>query len=261
MQYREISPSERLSSVVVSFWEFAVPLGFPSPIVHEIMPDGCVSLFYIRNLARRIHIVGLSGLYLEAVTKPIGAGDTIWGMRISPAVLSAVIAADGRRLFNTSYFGPDACPHLLGGLAEQLTVAGTLEEAAEILEKRVLLLIGEGFAPDRQIADAVRTIEERRGEVRVDELAAMQGLSTRQFQRRFQASSGLTPKQYIRTRRMRAAAVDLVENRGRDWAGLAADLGFADQSHLAHEFNALTSRSPNSFAKKMYNIYHGKLVR
>ena len=99
------------------------------------------------------------------------------------------------------------------------------------------------------------------GEIRIDQLSASLGLSTRQFQRRFKASSGLSPKQFLRTRRIRATAVDLVENRDQNWAARAAELGFADQAHLTHEFVSLTNRSPSSFAETLRDISHGDLIK
>ncbi|HRH42035.1 MAG TPA: helix-turn-helix domain-containing protein, partial [Pyrinomonadaceae bacterium] len=86
-------------------------------------------------------------------------------------------------------------------------------------------------------------------------------LSTRQLERRFKASSGLSPKQFARTRRIRATAVDLVENNKQNWANRAAEIGFADQAHLTREFVSVTKRSPNSFAEKVKQIKHGNLVK
>ncbi|MCL8026288.1 helix-turn-helix domain-containing protein [Nocardioides sp. BSK12Z-3] len=36
-----------------------------------------------------------------------------------------------------------------------------------------------------------------------------------------------------------------------DWAGLAADRGFADQSHLVREFTGLTGRSPAAYMRDL----------
>jgi AraC-like DNA-binding protein len=51
-----------------------------------------------------------------------------------------------------------------------------------------------------------------------------------------------------------------VENENLNWATRAAEMGFTDQSHLTHEFVAVTGRSPNSFAEKVKQIEHGNLV-
>jgi AraC-like DNA-binding protein len=46
-----------------------------------------------------------------------------------------------------------------------------------------------------------------------------------------------------------------------NWASRAAEMGFADQAHLTHEFSMLTGRSPNSFAEKVKRIEHGELIK
>lgn len=258
MHYREIEPPEELQQITLSFWEFFVPEHTASPIYHEIFSDGCVSVFYVRNVRREVHTIGLSGLYLETVNKPLSAGDTIWGMRISPAALSAVLGTDPQAMLGTSVFGSDSNPKLLAGLERELADAVRLEDAVAIFGSRLRDM--PAHAVDAKVAEAVRIIDETRGETRVDRLAEQLNLSTRQFQRRFKSSAGLTPKQYIRVRRIRAAAVDLVKETAQNWAERAANLGFSDQSHMTHEFVSLTNRSPNSFAKNVGRIRHGNLV-
>lgn len=104
-------------------------------------------------------------------------------------------------------------------------------------------------------------IEETNGEIKISALAEKLNLSPRQLERRFKKSSGLPPKQFARTRRIRAAAIDLVENKKINWANRAAEMGFADQAHLTHEFVSVTKRSPNSFAEKVKEIEHGNLIK
>ena len=216
MFYREVVPAADLALTVMSFWEFVVLAASSEPIEHEIFPDGCVSVFYLRNLNRHRHYVGLSGLQLETVTKVVSGGDIIWGMRLSPAACSAILDSDPAKV--RSYGGADAdlFPHLTHGLSEKLAAATSFDDAILIFEDRVREVIANRGTCDSEIAKVVRLIEESRGEIRVDEIARSISLSTRQFQRRFKAISGLSPKQYIRARRIRAAAVDLVESRGQN---------------------------------------------
>src|SRR5262249_27733744 len=103
-------------------------------------------------------------------------------------------------------------------------------------------------------------IEASQGEAKMAEDAAGVGLSTRQLQRSFRKETGLTPKRFSRSRRIRAAAVNLVERADLNWAGRAAEIGFTDHAHLNHEFVSLTARSPNSLAERVAKIEHGDLV-
>ena len=75
MFYREAAPSEDLEPYILSFWELAVPSDSRDQPAYEIFPDGCSSLFYIRNSDRGVSLVGISGLMLETITRPVFAGD------------------------------------------------------------------------------------------------------------------------------------------------------------------------------------------
>jgi transcriptional regulator GlxA family with amidase domain len=170
-------------------------------------------------------------------------------LRSNPAIFLT------RRLCEAKEF-----PHLTENLPEKLDRCQDFVEAISVYEKRLKEL---NFAPedfDEKIAEAIAIIEENKGEIKIAELAEAVNLSARQFERRFKNSSGLTPKQYARARRLRATAVSLVENENLNWANRAAEMGFADQSHLTHEFVSVTGRSPNSFAEKVKQIEHGNLV-
>ena len=261
MSYREMAPSEDVSHLVFSFWEFTTASEDFGSIEHEIFPDGCVSLVYHRNEKFNLRRIFFNGLNLESITAPVFPGDIYWGMRISPAACARVLqttAADFRaiRMAEAEKF-----PHLTGGLLEKLNTCENFDEAVAVLEGHLAELgFGQNFY-DEKIAQALKIIEETSGEIKIAELAAQVNLSPRQLERRFKKSSGLSPKQFARTRRIRAAAVDLVENSRLNWANRAAEMGFADQSHLTHEFVSVTRRSPNSFAEKVSQIKHGNLVK
>lgn len=261
MFYREANPSSDLSHVVLSFWEFAVPVDVVSPYAHEIFPDGCASLFYYRNLGRGLHVVGVSGLHLEAMTRPVSGGDTFWGMRIAPAACRGVLRVDPATLIQDRVFGETEFPHIIAGLADRLAAAANFEAAIPIFEDMMRSVAATPLDHDPKIEMAVNFIKHANGEIRIDELARRLKLSTRQLQRRFKACTGLSPKQFARIRRIRATAVVLVEDDHVSWAARAADMGFADQSHMTHEFKSVTKRSPNSFAEKVGQIEHGDLVK
>lgn len=260
--YREIAPTAGLEPYILSFWEFAVADHLSGPVDYEIFPDGCSSLFYFRNTERGISVIGISGLQLETIKRPVFGGDRFWGMRLSPAACCAILRFDPSELLRTSVpKTADEVPHLADGLIEDLTSASEFEDFVGIVQNRIGELIAAGCSSDDVIANAVKLMAGSPGEIRVDQLAETLGLSTRQFQRRFKASSGLSPKQFLRTVRMRATAVGLVENRDQDWASRAAELGFSDQAHLTHEFVSITNRSPKSFAEKLRDVAHGELIK
>jgi AraC-like DNA-binding protein len=260
--YRELAAPEELSHLVLSFWEFTARSETAEPIMHEIFPDGCISLTYRRNRKFGINGFGTNFLNTRSIAHPVFDGDIFWGARLSPAACARVLGTDPGKW---KVYQWDGRTPMFGIFDDKLLSAiascANFEEGAAIYAARFAGLGISREDLDQKVLEAVARIEESRGEIRIAALADELGLSTRQFERRFKNSAGLTPKQYVRARRFRAAAAALVEDETVKWADRAAEMGFADQAHLAHEFSDLTGRSPVSFARKVKKIDHGPLVK
>lgn len=259
--YQEITPSKEVSHLVLSFWEFKTANENFGTIRHEIFPDGCISLFYHRNENFNLRQIAFSGLNLETIVAPVFPSDIFWGMRISPAACENVLGENPANFKSIRMTEAERFPHLTKGLLEKLNDCKNFDEAVSVYENRLKELNFDSKYYDEKVAQAIEIIEETSGEIKISELAEQLNLSTRQLERRFKKSSGLPPKQFARTRRIRAAAIDLVENKKVNWANRAAEMGFADQAHLTHEFVSVTKRSPNSFAEKVKEIEHGNLIK
>lgn len=261
MFYREIPASPEVSHLVLSFWEFLAQGENHEPIVHEVFPDGCISLFYYGNENADVNLLFANNLSLETVRTKVFANDVYWGMRFSPAACAKILRINPSEIQSQPLIESKNFLHITHGLLEKLIHCRNFEEAIKIYEAQINSLQITRAETDEKIAEAVKIIEENLGEMRVSDIAEAVHLSTRQLQRRFKKSAGLSPKQYARARRIRATAISLVEKSEMNWASRAAEMGFADQAHLTHEFSMLTGRSPNSFAEKVKRIEHGELIK
>jgi len=96
--------------------------------------------------------------------------------------------------------------------------------------------------------DLVERIRADRTVRRVADLARAEGLSVRALQRLFAAYVGVSPKWAILRYRLHEAMEVAGTRRDLDWAGLAADLGYADQAHLARDFTATVGLPPAAYA-------------
>ncbi len=185
------------------------------------------------------------------------SGECVFLLRPAAAILRTDASSlCGRRLIPAGEF-----PHLTSETTELLERAENFGDAIALFEQGLERSGVSNADADPVAVAALSFIEDRAAEFKIRDVAAHAGVGIRQFERRFKAASGLTPKQYTRIRRLRATAVFLVEQTGATWADRAAEMGFTDQAHLTHEFTSLTKRSPNSFAKKVKSIEHGHLVK
>lgn len=261
MFYREIAPPPHLNQFILSYWEFLGPSLPESVEMHEIFPDGCVSLFHYTNSNTGVARLGVTPLQIETSVRAVAAGDRYWGMRISPAACCAVLGVDPVVMRVDRYFAADEFPVLTQGISEAFGNVSSLEDAIPIFESRMDLIAGSGLKPDREVAHTVNLIIARSGDVRIEDLARSVGLGARQLQRRFKAASGLTMKRFARIRRIREAAFALIEQEAVNWADRAAEMGYADQAHLTHEFSSVTKQTPQKFARRIKKIMHGPMVK
>ncbi len=92
------------------------------------------------------------------------------------------------------------------------------------------------------------------GAVSVSALARITGRSVRTVQRRFRETVGLTPKQYARITRFRSVLARLDARRAPGWAEVAANGGYADQSHLIRDFQQFSGQPPAAFARSAHGL-------
>ncbi len=133
-------------------------------------------------------------------------------------------------------FGPD-----IDRLVDRLADAAPDEQAS--IADAFFARFGTPF-PDG-VAALARLI--RDGSPLDVDLGPPQGLSARQFQRRFARQIGVTPKIYSRLCRL-AAVIELHERApALSWTEIAYDCGYADQAHLTREFRAFVRAAPFKF--------------
>jgi transcriptional regulator GlxA family with amidase domain len=94
---------------------------------------------------------------------------------------------------------------------------------------------------------ALDAFEQADAAVKVRDLARRVGLSQRQFIQRFTSEVGLTPKLYGRVRRFQRARELVRKAAEPDWAAVALECGFFDQSHLIRDFGEFSGLSPAAY--------------
>lgn len=101
---------------------------------------------------------------------------------------------------------------------------------------------------DRRIARVVVAIDAEPGAVwRLDDLAALAGLSRYHFIRVFRRATGQSPHAYVTTRRLGLARRLL--GHGERPAEVAVACGFADQAHLTRLFRQAFGVAPGHYAR------------
>ena len=104
-----------------------------------------------------------------------------------------------------------------------------------------------GSASQRAATHAARLIAASGGRRPLREVAETVGVGERRLQQLFHAHVGLSPRAWGRLARLHGCLRALRRQANPDWAEMAIDHGYYDQSHLANEFRALCGLTPTEF--------------
>ncbi|MFC0505268.1 helix-turn-helix domain-containing protein [Micromonospora costi] len=129
---------------------------------------------------------------------------------------------------------------------EQLRATGSWQDRFAVVEAALARRQDAGRAVDPEVAVSWGRIVRSRGRVRVERLAAEVGWSRKRLWSRFRSQIGLTPKRAAMVVRFDHVAHRLAGGRGV--AQVAAESGFADQSHLCRDVMAIAGMTPRAVA-------------
>ncbi|PXY27814.1 helix-turn-helix domain-containing protein [Prauserella muralis] len=239
--YVERPPLPELAGVVRTVW---IQRTGEAAYVQRHLPTGGVELHC--PIGGRPRLAGpLTGPRIELIP----AHTTLVGVRFQPGAAPPFPAA----LDDLA----DQCVGLgqLWGsaaerLAEETALAETPEQALRVVQHHLVRELRSAPGVDPLVREAVRALMPW-NPVDIDTLAAHLALSASQLRRRCLHAVGMSPKVLQRTLRFQgflalaqAGAVASGRRGGDGMAGLAVDVGYADQAHLSRECLRLTGLSP-----------------
>ncbi|MCG7286283.1 helix-turn-helix domain-containing protein [Cellulomonas sp. ACRRI] len=181
-------------------------------------------------------------------TQDLTGRSWVVGVLLRPAACRLLTATDPARLVGRREPLPGAP---LPAVAAAMGRPAAARPAAEA-DREVAAVLRAWLAPVAARVDdagrlanaACRVAEERADVLRVSDLAALLGTTTRTLSRVVRQHTGLTPKWLIECRRLQAAATTLFADPGTDLAALAADLGYTDQAHFTRRYRAVVGETP-----------------
>jgi len=129
-----------------------------------------------------------------------------------------------------------------GELRARLATAAPARRFA-LLENALLARWRHSWRRHAAVSLALDAFEQSRGNARIRAAAKRIGLSQRRFIQVFSREIGLTPKIYCRVRRFQRARKAIENSTAPNWAALAVNCGYFDQSHLIRDFRAFSGLS------------------
>ncbi|MBT9526958.1 MAG: AraC family transcriptional regulator [Rhizobacter sp.] len=132
-------------------------------------------------------------------------------------------------------------------LREELQETRSPHDRLLRVEAYLMARLQHAAPADAMVMAALRTLAQQPGSAVIEPVQRASGCGPTQFISRFERSVGLTPKRYARVLRFHALIQTLALETPQDWALTAAEAGYADQSHLIHEFKRLAGMVPSAY--------------
>ena len=135
-------------------------------------------------------------------------------------------------------------------LRNELRELPTPEEKFALLEFVLItrLSLNKFRRRDPIIDYALTYLHASPGTTTIAELTRTTGLSPRRLSGRFNELVGISPKLYCRIQRFQQAVQQMHQGTDIDWAELALNCGYYDQSHFANDFRAFSGLSATAYS-------------
>jgi AraC-like DNA-binding protein len=232
----------RLADDVRCYWSLTVS---EPPARIRVVPDGQVDLVFDLD-SGEAHLGGTREEPMEVVHE---RATRLLGVTLLPGAAAAFFGVP------VSALSADWQPlsSVIGAVAEQLASRLCESESSTarlaLLEAFLLARLERVEPPDARVRRALREIDDSDGRIDMARLGRESGASPRNLSRLFQAWVGMSPKRFARIVRVQAALRRLAEPAPPTLAALAAEIGFADQAHLAREIRAVAGAPPSELAE------------
>ena len=134
-------------------------------------------------------------------------------------------------------------------LYERLYTAPTLAARFALLERLLLARLNEAPHGLRAVRHAVTEIMRQRGAVSVRTLSDHIGISQNHLLTQFKQMVGISPKALARLCRLKSVLQSIDPARSVDWALIASQANYYDQSHFSNDFRTFTGHSPTEYLR------------
>lgn len=135
-------------------------------------------------------------------------------------------------------------------LRERLCAARTPPERFSLLENALTARLFDRRENHYAVRFALGTFTSTDSELTIGRIAQRIGLSQRRFIQVFKQEVGMSPKLFCRVRRFQHVLESVREQAAPDWARLALDHGYFDQSHFIRDFRILCGLTPTEYVRQ-----------
>jgi AraC-like DNA-binding protein len=237
--FSELAPAGALGAVLERIWTWSPEAGEFSG-KDTVVPDNCsdvIVAFAGHGTAPALWIVGTMTVPVRVERSQQGY---LVGLRFRPGRLPGLLGIAAHELTDACIPVEEFSPRLARRLRGHLESGGG---APPDVAESIVAALGERSTPSGPLLRAIDLLQGSRGQLPIDAVARDLAVTRQHLARLFKRGVGVSPKLFSRVERVRAAA-RMRSREGGTWSRIAHACGYADQSHLILDYNAIFGGSP-----------------
>lgn len=234
------TPPYPLSTYVDRMWFYD---GYISPYAQErALPTGTATLVISFGL-QTSHLAGTHAQPIPIETARLASHI---GAHFRPGGAFPFLCLPAGELHNQIVTLEEVWGAKVHSCFDQLQAAPTPQAKFQLLSQTLLAQLRQAKPAHPALLPALQEIQQD-ATLRIDELAARLGLTTRRLHQIFHNMVGVSPKLYQRLHRFQQVLHQLHTKPHVDWADLAVEQGYYDQSHLINDFQHFSQLTPTAY--------------
>jgi AraC-like DNA-binding protein len=255
MKYEIIEPPKLLEKYVRYFSTLDYHNDSASPNQIKVFADRYPHLVFQHDKGRSaFHVNGnplpttfISGIKTKPYTCFINSTHSATTVTFHPPAIKILFGIDVHEL-NDELIGIQ--DFAIKCLDDRLLNTKTHAQRVKILVEFLCERLSASKHKDQQIVENINWCNKIRTETTLPVLQEYFKVSERQLERKFKATMGLLPKQYLRTTRFEKALALIRTNSFENLSDVAYTLNFTDQSHFIKDFKEFAGFTPKVFLKQ-----------
>lgn len=265
MLHRTYTPVSPLGDFVDDFWLYDDYV--PGHSKDRILPSGTIELVInLRKDEFRIYHPGrpgrcerfpgalVSGAYGRIFLIDTAEDASVIGVHFRPGGAFPFLGLPAGELADAHVDLETLWGRAAVELRERLCMAATPAERFRLLEEALLARLFRPLIHHDAVSGALDAFGRMDAGSTVQEVARRVGLSHRRFIQIFSAEVGITPKLFCRIQRFQRTIAMVWQIATPDWAQVAVDCGYFDQSHMIRDFLAFSGLSPASYVRQQHRL-------
>jgi AraC-like DNA-binding protein len=235
----------------------------PEHSIERLLPDGNVTLIidltenpkaiFDNETLKEIQTcrdVWFSGIRSKPISIPSGNGNEMFIINFLKGKAYPFVSQPMNSLADSVLDAQLTCGKNILDVRESLLALKTPRQKFLFAERSFLKIYRDRLYENPFTDYAVSKILQSPNLVSIRDISKKTGYSQKHFINVFKHHVGLTPKEFLKVIRFQKAIAEVAEKKECNWASIAYDCGYYDQSHFISDFKIFSGFTPQQFIKR-----------